>query len=116
MYIFTHQTQQSHLKDMLEKTSSQTKEVRAKQEQSDLLVKQKNQQESNLIEQLKRIASEKEQKVHQLEEEIRQMKNRVNIMAASLNLEIITDHRLQKEILKKCKRLLLTVKSCDRNM
>ncbi|XP_072020089.1 coiled-coil domain-containing protein 13-like [Amphiura filiformis] len=68
--------QQSHLKDLLDQTSESNKKVKAKEQEAALMLQQKNQQEANLVEQLKRIVSEKEQKVHQLEQEIEDIKNR----------------------------------------
>ena len=62
---------------MLDQSSEANKQTKAKQEEAAQQLQQKQQQESNLVEQLKCIVSEKEKKVHQLEEEIREIKTRV---------------------------------------
>ncbi len=75
---FSLQKQQSHLKELLDQSSENNKKVKAKEEEIAQKLQQKTQQEGNLVEQLKRIVSEKEQKVHQLEEEIQEIKTKVS--------------------------------------
>ncbi|ESO96414.1 hypothetical protein LOTGIDRAFT_159823 [Lottia gigantea] len=66
--------QQAQLKDMLDQTTSQQRQNNLNQVDKLKEMAVKSQQESNIVEQLKCIISERELMVHRLEEEINQLK------------------------------------------
>ncbi|XP_071941318.1 coiled-coil domain-containing protein 13-like isoform X2 [Antedon mediterranea] len=66
--------QQSQLNEVYNETHRQQEEQKKQQKQHQQLLHQQNQHDMNIVEQLKRIVAEKEQKVHNLEDEINQMR------------------------------------------
>lgn len=72
------QKQQSHLKNLLDQKTAGFEEDKMKQEQSKLEMQLSNQKNANVVEQLKRIVAEKEEKVKHLEEEILAMQQNVS--------------------------------------
>ncbi|XP_064644578.1 coiled-coil domain-containing protein 13-like [Lineus longissimus] len=66
--------QQTQLKLMLDETTNLQKQTEDFSEKKVKELEQRSQQDSNIVEQLKRIVADKEAKVKQFEEEIRQMK------------------------------------------
>ncbi|XP_070547060.1 coiled-coil domain-containing protein 13-like [Ptychodera flava] len=67
-------SQQSQMKQIIEDNARLQKEVKEKQQKEVQLLQTKNVQDMGVVEQLKRLVSEKEQKVRVLEEEINQMR------------------------------------------
>lgn len=67
------QKQQTQLKQMLEESNVQKSDAEQKKEEAVKHLSQRNQQDSNVVGQLKAIVAEKESKVKQLEQELQQL-------------------------------------------
>ncbi|KAK3106358.1 hypothetical protein FSP39_018431 [Pinctada imbricata] len=66
--------QQTQLRYMLDETTRNQRETTNQKEAEIKMMSMKTQQDNNVVEQLKNIVTEKEAKVHRLEEEIQQLK------------------------------------------
>lgn len=75
--LFLSQKQQGHLKTLLDEKTAGFEHTKKRQEQSTLEMQLQTQKDANIVEQLKRIVAEKEEKVRQLEDEIAEMQQNV---------------------------------------
>ncbi|XP_071825988.1 coiled-coil domain-containing protein 13-like [Apostichopus japonicus] len=71
--------QQGHLKTLLDEKTAGFEHTKKRQEQSTLEMQLQTQKDANIVEQLKRIVAEKEEKVRQLEDEIAEMQQNRSI-------------------------------------
>ena len=76
--FFFQQEQQSKLTAMLETKNLSHKELSKENDAKLKIMAMKSQQDSNIVKQLKDIVADKESKVHQLEDDIRQLKINVS--------------------------------------
>ena len=88
LFVFHVQKQQTQLKNALEDTSKSQKQSTKQQQETARQIEMKNQQENNLIEQLRLIVSDKENQIKSLEEEMKQMSFQVLIDETDVILSI----------------------------